>query len=252
MTGRLEGKVALVTGTSGGIGRATALALAREGAAIVGSGFTNVERSRRTVQLVREAGGQMTSLEPVDLADPGQVADLVNLAGATYGRLDVLVNNASAARFGPAASTTRADWDYTVRNELDNVYQVTIAALPLLLRFGGCVVNIASISGLRGTPGSFAHSATKGGVISLTRQLAVELGPQGVRVNAVAPGVIRTPPVEQMLTNPAAEAALLQKIPLRRLGEAEDIAEAVTFLASPQASFVTGSILVADGGESAG
>lgn len=252
MTGRLEGKVALVTGTSGGIGRATALALAREGAAIVGSGFTNVERSRRTVQLVREAGGQMTSLEPVDLADEAQVADLVHLAEATYRRLDILVNNASAARFGPATSTTRADWDYTVRNELDNVFQVTIAALPLLLRSGGCVVNIGSISGLRGTPGSFSHSATKGGVLSLTRQLAVELGPQGVRVNAVAPGVIRTPPVEQMLTTAAAETAAAQKIPLHRLGEPEDIAEAVLFLASPQASFVTGSILVADGGESAG
>ena len=106
------------------------------------------------------------------------------------------------------------------------------AALPLLLRFGGCVVNVASISGLRGTPGSFSHSATKGGVISLTRQLAVELGPQGVRVNAVAPGVIRTPPVEQMLTDPAGEAALVQKIPLRRLGEAQDIAEAVLGIVS--------------------
>lgn len=95
-----------------------------------------------------------------------------------------------------------------MRNELDNVFQVTVTAL-LLLRSGGCVVNIASISGLRGTPGSFSHSATKGGVLALTRQLAVELDPQGVRVNAVAPGVIRTPPVEQMLAEPATEAALL-------------------------------------------
>ena len=252
MTGRLEGKVSLITGTSSGIGRALAILFAKEGAKVIGCG-RNVERSQETVRTVREMGGEMVSLEPVDLTDEGRVSDLVALAKDTYGRLDILCNNASTARFGPITGMSREDWQFTVRNGLDIIYTMIKAALPLMFESGpGAIVNVASISGLRGTPGSFVVAATKGGVIAASRQLAIELAPKGIRVNSLSPGVIQTPPVEPLLQNEAALKSFIQKIPLGRLGQPEEVASAALFLASDESSFITGANVVVDGGELAG
>ncbi len=253
MQGRLEGKVVLITGTAGGQGRAAALLFAREGARIVGCDL-KVQDNQETVHMVRDAGGEMVSLEPVDLADREQVQQLVDLADKTFGRLDVLYNNASAARFAPVVDMSWEDWEFTVRNELHLIFTVVKAALPLMIRSGGgSIINTASVAGMRALPGlgNFAHAATKGGVIALTRQLALELAPYGIRANAIAPGLIETPATEFLLKDPKAVEAFLQKIPLRRVGQADEIAKAALFLASDDSSYVTGTTLVVDGGWSA-
>jgi len=253
MAGKLEGKVALITGTGGGQGRAAALLFAQEGAKIVGCDL-KVDGNQETVRMVREAGGEMVSLEPLDLGDPAQVQRLVDLTEQTYGRLDILYNNASAARFAPVTEMSWEDWEFTVRNELHLIFLMVKAAVPLMIKSGGgSIINTASVAGMRALPGlgNFAHAATKGGVLGLTRQLAFELAPHGIRANAIAPGLIETPATEFLLKDPQAREQMMQKILLRRFGQPEDIAKAALFLASDDSSYVTGTVLVVDGGWSA-
>jgi NAD(P)-dependent dehydrogenase (short-subunit alcohol dehydrogenase family) len=210
-----------------------------------------VEGNQETVRMVREAGGEMVSLEPLDLADSTQVGRLMELVDKTYGRLDVLYNNASAARFAPFAEMSWEDWEFTVRNELHLIFVVTKAALPLMRASGGgAIINTASVAGMRALPGlgNFAHAATKGGVIALTRQLALELAPHNIRVNVIAPGLIATPATEFLLKDPQASGPMLQKIPMRRPGQPEEIARVAMFLASDESSYMTGSVVVVDGG----
>ncbi|HTY71611.1 MAG TPA: SDR family NAD(P)-dependent oxidoreductase [Actinomycetes bacterium] len=249
--GRLEGRAVLVTGTGGGIGRATAMVCAREGAHVVGCDL-NPGPSQETVDLVRAAGGRMDAVAPVDLATEdgarGWVDEGVRLAGG----LDVLVNNASAIRFGAIDELSYADWAFTIRNELDIVFLVTRAAWPYLRsRGGGSVVNVGSISGSRGAffmPQN-AHGAAKGGVLALTYQLAVEGGPHGIRVNAVSPAMTETPHTSPMLHDPEGPAAAIRaRVPLGRWGQPEDVANAILFLASDEARHVTGANIPVDGG----
>jgi NAD(P)-dependent dehydrogenase (short-subunit alcohol dehydrogenase family) len=252
MTGRLEGKVALITGTGGGIGRAAALVFAAEGATVVGC---DLHSSDETVELVRRAGGRMTATAGVDLGDPAAAAGWVDAAVAGAGGLDVLMNNASAIRFGAVDRMPVEDWLFTVRNELDLVFYAIRAAWPhLVARGGGAIVNIGSISGTRGAwfmPQN-AHGATKGGVLGLTYQLAVEGGPLGIRVNAISPALTRTPATEPLLSDPDSPFDLAKaRIPLGRVGEPEDIARAAAFLASADASYITGVNLPVDGGTAA-
>ncbi len=249
--GRLAGRVALVTGTAGGQGRAAALLFAAEGAVVVGCDL-DAAGCAETRAMVTAAGGTMTApADPVDLGDPAAVEAWVAGAVAEHGGLDVLYNNASSpGPFVPLAETGPAAWAYTVRNELDLVVHACRAVWPhLVARGGGSIVTTASGSALIGfRGGSASHAATKAGVLGLTRQLAVEGGPHGIRVNALSPGVIETPGTAAQLAQPGAREMMSAVSPLGRIGRPEEVAAAALFLASDEASFVTGANLVVDGG----
>ena len=248
---RLAGKVVLVTGTGGGIGRATALLCAREGAHVVGCDL-HPGPSQETVELVRAEGGRMDAIAPVDLATEDGARGWVEEAAALAGGVDVLVNNASAIRFGAIEELSYEDWSFTIRNELDIVFLVTRAAWPhLVARGGGSIVNIGSISGSRGAwfmPQN-AHGAAKGGVIALTKHLVVEGGPHGIRVNSVSPAMTETPHTSPLLhASDAPTAEILSRVPLRRWGQPEDVANVVLFLAGPESAHVSGADIPVDGG----
>jgi NAD(P)-dependent dehydrogenase (short-subunit alcohol dehydrogenase family) len=249
--GRLAGKVVLITGTGRGIGRATAQICAREGAQVIGCDL-DPESSAETVALVRAAGGRMEATAPVDLASEQGARTWVDQAAELAGGIDVLVNNASAIRFGAIDELSVADWSFTIRNELDLVFLATRAAWPhLVARGGGSIVNIGSISASRGAwfmPQN-AHGAAKGGVLGLTCQLAVEGGAHRIRVNAVSPAMTETPHTRQHLEGPdSAVEQILSRVPLRRWGQPEDVAYAILFLASDEARHVTGANIPVDGG----
>jgi NAD(P)-dependent dehydrogenase (short-subunit alcohol dehydrogenase family) len=252
--GRLDGKVAVITGTGGGQGRAAAIAFAREGARVVGCG-RNAENAEETVALVRAEGGEMVSSHPLDLVDSDQVAAWIDDAVARFGGIDILYNNAGEPRFGRPGEMALEDWSFTLRHELDLVYYACRAAWPhLAARAGASIVNVASIAGivgLRDQPQT-AHAATKHGVLGMTRQLAAEGAPLGIRVNAVSPGLIDTPAVTEFIAL-GADGPLgpfLRTLPLGRPGRPEEVVNAALFLASDESSYVTGTNIVVDGGSS--
>lgn len=252
MAGRLQGRVALITGTADGQGRAAARLFAREGARVVGCDLKAAE-AEETVRLVREEGGEMVSLHPLDLADGEQVKRWIAFAIEAYGDFEILYNNASAPKFAPVDRMSWEEWHFTIRNELDLIYWACRHAVPhLKSRGGGVIINTASISGLIGSAiGNFAHGAAKGGVIGLTKQLAIELAPHNIRVNCISPGLIETPATTPMLQNPKLREAMLRDIPLRRLGRPEEIAAVAVFLASDEASYIHGANIIVDGGVTA-
>jgi meso-butanediol dehydrogenase / (S,S)-butanediol dehydrogenase / diacetyl reductase len=254
VTGRLAGKVALITGTAGGQGRAAALLFAAEGATVVGTDAKAAEAAE-TVELVRAAGGVMESTHPLDLGDEDGVRAWVDGAAERHGGIDVVYNNAGATRFAPIAETTYDDWRFVVRNELDVVFLVTKHAWPHLVdRGGGAVLLVGSTAGITGslTNTRIAHTATKGGVVAMTRQLAAEGAAHGIRANCISPGMIRTPATEGDLLAPDHPMrAIARAIPLGRIGPPVEVARCALFLASDEASYVTGANLVVDGGWSA-
>jgi meso-butanediol dehydrogenase/(S,S)-butanediol dehydrogenase/diacetyl reductase len=251
---RLEGKVALITGTAGGQGRAAAIRFAQEGARIVGCDL-KVDESDETLKLVQNAGGEMVSMAPVNMSDEEQVKAWIDFAVSEYGDFDILYNNASGCRFGPIDVLERSDWDYTLANELTLVFLAIKHAVPVLRRRGGgSIINTASIAallssggGMSNSPGGCAHAVTKAGILAMTRVLAVELSPINVRVNAISPGAIDTPGLAPLMQGPAAKLLVKQQL-IHRKGQSEDIAAAAAYLASDEASFVTGANLVIDGG----
>lgn len=252
MEGRLKGKTALITGTGGGQGRAAALLFAKEGAKVVGCDLKE-EGAKETVQIVKASGGQMVSLQPCDLGDGNQVKQWIDFAVKTYGRLDILYNNASDPKFVPIDQMTEDDWRFTVRNELDLIYYACHYAWPYLKESSnGIIINIASVSAMVGHPANilpnFAHAATKGGVIAVTKQLAVEGAPHNIRVNSISPGCIISPGTETALKNVAFNEYWISMIPMKRLGRAQEIAKVALFLASEESSYVTGVNIPVDGG----
>ena len=256
MTNRLAGKVALITGTGAGIGRGCALAFARAGATVFGCDI-DAGRALATVASVREAGFEMESAHPVDLTQPADVQRCVELVIARHGRIDVVVNaGAINPQFAPLAQMSYEDiWVRTLVGEADIVFLMCKAVWPhLVAAGGGSIVNFASLAALRGSEfaGMLAHCAGKGAVLAMTRQMAVEGGPLGIRVNSIAPGLVATmATASQGLTEGEARDRIAAKIPLRRIGQPDDIAACALYLASDEASWVTGSNISVDGGESA-
>ncbi len=250
---RLQGKVALITGIGGGMGRAAALRFAAEGARVVGCDL-NADGADETVRLVREAGGEIESFAPVQLSDAADAARWVDAAADVYGGIDILYNNASAPRFGSIDELSIEDWDFVIDNELNLVFYATRAAWPhLKKRGGGVVLNVGSIAGTRGVEfmPQNAHGTAKAGVINLTQQLAVEGGPHRIRAVCVSPGFTVTPSTAWLVdSGPEPFQRNIARIPLGRVGQPDDIVNAALFLASDEASWVTGINLVVDGGGS--
>lgn len=246
---RFEGKIALVTGGSSGIGRATALAFAREGAKVV-IGDIQVEGGERTLQAIKEAGGDAI-LVKTDVTRPDQVEALIKRAVETYGRLDCAFNNAGfEGAQAPTADYTEEDWDHVISINLKGVWLCMKYEIPQMLKQGsGAIVNTASSAGLVGFRTAPAYTAAKHGVVGLTKTAALDYAPAGIRINAVCPGVIRTPMLERLTGGrPKLEAWLLAQEPVGRAGTPEEVAEAVVWLCSDAASFVTGHPMAVDGG----
>ncbi|OAS17062.1 SDR family NAD(P)-dependent oxidoreductase [Paenibacillus oryzisoli] len=252
--GILDNKVVLVTGTGGGLGRVAALAFAREGAKVVGSDI-NVNANNETVELVRQADGEMTAVAPIDLTDPEQARKMVEEAVAVYGGLDVVYNNAAIQYFGPMPDFSVEDWRKTIAGELDIPFFVSKFAWPHLVeRGGGVIINVASISGIIAgeIPPMIGHSAAKAGVIAMTRQLALEGAPHGIRAVTISPGPFLTPASDRDLgDNQEARDAITKKTLLKRFGKPEELVELAVFLASDRASYITGANYVVDGGATA-
>lgn len=249
MTGRLQGKVALITGTGGGQGRVAALRFAREGAIVVGCDVVAAGHEE-TAALMRSEGYRLYGSAPVDLGDHEQAKAWIDAAVAEHGRIDILYNNASSARFGPVSELSIEDWRYTMRNEIDLLFYTTKYAWQHLAEQRGVIINISSTAAWGGSKvaGISAHAAAKGGVIAFTRQLAVEGASVGIRAVSLSPGFIATPGTAPFLENPVARAALLDGVLMDRPGEPEEVVAMALFVASSEASFITGSDFVIDGG----
>jgi NAD(P)-dependent dehydrogenase (short-subunit alcohol dehydrogenase family) len=247
---RLEGRIALVTGSGSGIGRATAQRFAEEGAHVY---VTDVNgRAAETAAAEFVKAGLLATALTADVSLGQDVMAMFRTVEKVHGRLDVLVNNAGLNVGGDFRHLSDADWARIREVNLDGVVRVARDGFPLLKASGrGSLINVASIMARRGLRPLTAYSATKGAVTALTRGLAVEYAPFAIRVNALCPGFIHTALTARALRNPAIEKALVDSTALKRLGQPEEIAKAALFLASDDASYVTGAELAVDGGMSA-
>ncbi|KQP15798.1 SDR family NAD(P)-dependent oxidoreductase [Pseudorhodoferax sp. Leaf267] len=241
---RFKGKTVIVTGSASGIGRGVAERFAQEGAHVVLSDIN----AGKLQEVARGLDAGRTMVQRCDTGDYAQVEALVRAAVARFGALHVMVNNAGVATEGPAGEVQLDDWDQTIRVDLSGVFYGCRAALPELLKTRGCIVNTASVSGLAADWAMCAYNAAKGGVVNLTRSIALDYGGQGVRCNAVCPSLTRTGMTEDMLDDPALIAKFMERLPLGRVAEPADIAAVVAFLASEDARFVNGVNLPVDGG----
>ena len=249
MTRRFEGKTCIVTGSGGSIGRAAALRFAAEGANVVGCDVV-AAGAEETVRLVEQAGGTMISVHPCNLTVKAECERLVAAAVDGFGGIDVLFNNGAMAYFAWIEEMTDETWHKTINEELDLVFLLTRAAWPELIKSKGAIVNVASLSawaGIELLPG-LAHSAAKGGVLSMTRHLAMEGRHHGIRANSVSPGTIETNQTRFILEDPEWCRVQLGRAMMNRMGQPEEVASVVAFLASSDASYVTGSDIRVDGG----
>ena len=243
---KFEGKTALVTGGGRGIGRAICLELAAQGANVIVNYRSNSAAADDTVTAIAAGGGQAIALQ-ADVADESQVAALFKAATSQYGGLDILVNNAGITRDNIIMMMKPADFDIVQATNLRSCWLCCKAAARIMMRKrAGSIINITSVVGIAGNGGQSNYAASKAGIIGLSKSLAKELAPRSVRVNAVAPGFVETDMTAD-LSEELKEAAL-GAIPLGRMGDPADIAKAVAFLASADASYITGQTLVVDGG----
>ncbi|MCL6567267.1 MAG: 3-oxoacyl-[acyl-carrier-protein] reductase [Acidobacteriia bacterium] len=242
---KLEGKVALVTGASQGIGRATALALARAGARVAAAA-RNAEKLAAVVAEIGSAGGEALAV-PMDVADAAQVKAGFQQALNRFGRLDILVNNAGITRDGLVVRMKPEDWEAVLRTNLTGALLCTQQALTVMLRQRwGRIINVSSVVAQMGNAGQANYVASKAGLIGLTKAIAVEVASRNITVNAVAPGFIATAMTEP-LSEPV-KAELLARIPLGRMGSDTEVAAAIVFLASEEAGYITGHVLDVNGG----
>lgn len=248
---KLEGKVALVTGAGGGVGQAIAFALGREGAAVVVNDI-DAPSVEATCHRIRRMGGLSLGIT-CDAADAGEVGAMVSRTIDELGRIDILVNNAGTHESGTLIEEETAErWDKTIASNLRSTYLVTRRVGRWMASHGGGkIVNVASIAGIMGAPEMPGYGAAKAAIIHLTRSLAADWGKYKINVNCVAPGAIDTPLSKQAIRAWSSPEELLLRIPLGRLGEPDDVANAVVFLASDAASYITGVVLPVDGGRSA-
>lgn len=253
MTSRLAGKVAAITGAGSGIGRATALLFAREGA-LVGVIDLNAAAAAETVEQISAAGGRAIPIT-ADIVRADQVAAAFDAVAAELGTIDVLYNNAGTNSSGSVLNSTEDDWDRCMAINVKGTFLCSQAAARVMVAAGrGSIINQGSVAAMVGIANFASYCASKGAVVALTRSMSVDLAPQGVRVNAICPGTVYTPLMEPMLVARGGGdlqkglAMTVAKYPIGRLGTPEEIAQVALFLAGDESSFLTGSVITADGG----
>lgn len=246
---RLEGKVAIVTGSNRGIGKGIAISLAREGCNVVINSYKEDEEARKTVEEIKNMGSDAVFLK-ANVTREIDVKDMVERAVKKFGKLDILVNNAGILVTGTVTTLTEKDWNRQMDVNLKGVFLCSKYAVQQMLKQGkgGRIINISSIAGLVGFPGISAYCASKGGVTELTREVALDYAKYGITVNAIDPGVIVTDMTKAMLDDPITRKMLLENTPVGRFGQPEDIGNAAVFLSLDESSFITGHNLVVDGG----
>lgn len=245
---RLDGKVAVVTGSSRGIGRAIAIKFAREGASVVVNSRKKAD-AEKVVKEIMEEGGRAVAIE-ADVSKAKDVQKLVAAAVKSFGKLDIFVNNAGIISFSSFLELKEEDWDALMAVDLRGVYLCMQAAAKQMIKQGkgGKIINISSIAGFIGIPRLAHYCAAKAGVIELTKEAAIELAPYKINVNSIGPGAIKTDMTKGIEDDPEQLKQILARIPLGRLGEPEDIANAAAFLASDEADYMTGEVVFVDGG----
>jgi len=251
MAGRFAGKVVLITGAGSGIGAATAERFAAEGAQVAVVDIDE-DAARRVVEDLRRRGGSATAVR-ADVADPIDAETMIRSTVATFGRLDVLHNNATSGTIGLVADMAVDEWTRVLGVNLTAVFLATKFALPVMIaQGGGVIVNMSSDAGLMAEHGLAAYGAAKAGVISLTRSVAIEYARHNIRANCISPGAVLTPPTQAFIAAvDGVEARMIKAHPIGRLGKPQEIAGVVAFLASDDASFITGACYVVDGGSMA-
>lgn len=257
---RLQNKVTIITGGGSGMGLESSILFAKEGAKVVVVDYQGANKEapgKKAAEYITNNFGEAIYID-TDVSDDKQVQTMVESVLSTYGKIDVLFNNASISLRKNAdvkndiLGTSESDWDFVLRTNLKSVYLCCKYSLPYMVKNGGgSVINNASINGLVALTGADAYTASKGGVIALTRVLAVDYGDKNVRVNCICPGPIETPMLAGHLANPKVRSAYESNIPLGRVGKPEEVANLALFLASDESSFITGTIIPIDGGHTA-